>query len=222
MIHSTIAPQSSTLQPKGNAIDVLLLITNQASLSKCLKVTNYRQSILMLKFAALSPFKTSPSSHFILSKMLLLTPSPPPVPTLSLLLIGPTSPLLATFYPVLGMTGPPGLVTSQLLVGWAPMTSCHEINSALSMPPPPLKGVQICCTIKRNLFTQASSLVDVQNAEWDHLTACGMDTMIAHFLDPENLLTTTNVVKRHSGYTVATAKALAPSNSALWQVQPNK
>ncbi|KAI2510827.1 hypothetical protein MHU86_3613 [Fragilaria crotonensis] len=62
------------------------------------------------------------------------------------------------------------------------------------------------------IFTQASSLIDFQNAVWDLLTNCGMDT-IAYLPDPESSSMVTNVVKSHSHYTVATAKT--PSSQLL-------
>ncbi|KAI2488972.1 hypothetical protein MHU86_25624 [Fragilaria crotonensis] len=57
-------------------------------------------------------------------------------------------------------------------------------------------------------FSPTCSLVDFQNAVWDHLTDCGMDS-IAYLPDPENKLLMTNVVKSHSRYTIQTAKALS-------------
>ena len=65
------------------------------------------------------------------------------------------------------------------------------------------------------LFTQASSLVDFQNAEWDHLVDCGMDT-IAYLPDPESPAVMTNVVSSHSRYTVATAKTLSSHQVLLY------
>lgn len=70
------------------------------------------------------------------------------------------------------------------------------------------KGYNFRRTGMTTLFTQSSSLVDFQNAVWDHLTDCGMDT-IAYLPDPENASTMSNVVKSHSRYTVATAKTLS-------------
>ena len=52
-----------------------------------------------------------------------------------------------------------------------PMTSRHQTNSASQ------KGYNFHRTGMTNLFTQVSSLVDFQNAVWDHLTDCGMDTI---------------------------------------------
>jgi hypothetical protein len=65
------------------------------------------------------------------------------------------------------------------------------------------------------VFTQASSLIDFQNAVWDHLTKCGMDT-IAYLPNPENTSTMSNVVKSHSCYTVATAKTLSSQQVLLY------
>jgi hypothetical protein len=65
------------------------------------------------------------------------------------------------------------------------------------------------------LFMQASSLVDFQNAVWDHLIDCGMDT-IAYVPDPENTSTMSKVVKSHSRYTVATAKTLSSQQVLLY------
>ena len=64
-----------------------------------------------------------------------------------------------------------------------------------------------------------SSLVDFfQNAVWEHLTDCGMDT-IAYLPDPEDSLMMTNVVKSHSRYTVQTAnKALGASQLLLYDL----
>ena len=56
-------------------------------------------------------------------------------------------------------------------------------------------------------FTQSSSLVDFQNAVWEHLSDCGMDT-IAFLPDPENPAVMTNIVKSHSRFTIQTAKTL--------------
>ncbi|KAI2493992.1 hypothetical protein MHU86_20523 [Fragilaria crotonensis] len=70
------------------------------------------------------------------------------------------------------------------------------------------KGYNFRRTGMTTLFTQASSLVDFQNAVWDHLVDCGMDT-IAYLPDPESSSMMTNVVRSHSRYTVATAKTLS-------------
>ncbi|KAI2510655.1 hypothetical protein MHU86_3766 [Fragilaria crotonensis] len=70
------------------------------------------------------------------------------------------------------------------------------------------KGYNFRRTGMTTLFTQASSLVDFQNAVWDHLVDCGMDT-IAYLPDPESSSVMTNVVRSHSRYTVATAKTLS-------------
>ena len=77
------------------------------------------------------------------------------------------------------------------------------------------KGYNFRRTGMSTLFTQASSLIDFQNAVWDHLTDCGMDT-IAYLPDPENAMTMSNVVKSHSRYTVATAKALSSQQLLLY------
>ncbi|KAI2494035.1 hypothetical protein MHU86_20521 [Fragilaria crotonensis] len=69
------------------------------------------------------------------------------------------------------------------------------------------KGYNFRRTGMTTLFTQASSLVDFQNAVWDHLVDCGMDT-IAYLPDPESSSVMTNVVRSHS-HTVATAKTLS-------------
>jgi hypothetical protein len=57
-------------------------------------------------------------------------------------------------------------------------------------------------------FTPASSLVDFQNAIWDHFTDCGMDT-IAYLTDPEDSIAMTNIIKSHSRYTIQTARSLS-------------
>ncbi|KAI2495284.1 hypothetical protein MHU86_19255 [Fragilaria crotonensis] len=59
----------------------------------------------------------------------------------------PDKPIMGNIVSFLGTIGPLGLAVSQLLVGSAsirapPTTSRHQINSALSMPPPH-KGVQL-------------------------------------------------------------------------------
>ena len=64
-------------------------------------------------------------------------------------------------------------------------------------------------------FTPTSSLVDFQNAVWDHLTDCGMDT-IAYLPDPEDPKLMTNVVKSHSRYTIHTAKTLGANQLTLY------
>ena len=63
--------------------------------------------------------------------------------------------------------------------------------------------------------TPTSSRVDFQNAVWGHLTDCGMDT-IAYLPDPEDSLMMTNVAKRHSRYTVQTAKSLGAPQLLLY------
>lgn len=65
------------------------------------------------------------------------------------------------------------------------------------------------------LFSPTSSLVDFQNAVWDHFTDCGMDS-IAYLPEPENELLMTNVVKSHSRYTIQTAKALSAEQLMLY------
>jgi hypothetical protein len=77
------------------------------------------------------------------------------------------------------------------------------------------KGYNFRRTGMTTLFTQASSLVDFQNAEWDHLVDCGMDT-IAYLPDPESPAVMTNVVSSHSRYTVATAKTLSSHQVLLY------
>jgi hypothetical protein len=47
------------------------------------------------------------------------------------------------------------------------------------------KGYYFCRIGMATLFTQASSLVDFQNAVWDHLVDCRMDT-IAYLPNPES------------------------------------
>ena len=64
-------------------------------------------------------------------------------------------------------------------------------------------------------FTPTSSLADFQNAVWEHLTDCGMDT-IAYLPDPEDSLMMTNIVKIHSRYTVQTAKSLGAPQLLLY------
>ena len=64
-------------------------------------------------------------------------------------------------------------------------------------------------------FSQTSSLIDFQNAFWDHLTDCGMDS-IAYLPDPENDLLMTNVIKSHSRYMIQTAKALSAEQLMLY------
>ncbi|KAI2494289.1 hypothetical protein MHU86_20266 [Fragilaria crotonensis] len=66
-----------------------------------------------------------------------------------------------------------------------------------------------------NTLFPTSSLIDFQNAVWDHLTDCGMDS-IAYLPDPENELLMTNVVKSHSRYTIQTAKALSAEQLMLY------
>ncbi|KAI2509046.1 hypothetical protein MHU86_5422 [Fragilaria crotonensis] len=146
----------------------------------------------------------------------LLTPSPRPQrhlsPTLLSPLIGPISPSWATLSPFLGTIGPLGLAVSQLLVGSASIQRRRRHHVTKSTPPCPClsltKGYNFRRTGMTTLFTQASSLVDFQNAVWDHLVDCGMDT-IAYLPDPESSSVMTNVVRSHSRYTVATAKTLS-------------
>lgn len=67
------------------------------------------------------------------------------------------------------------------------------------------------------LFTQASSLFDFQNTVRDHLIGCGgMDTIAYLLPDPENSSMTTNVIKSHYRFTVATAKTLSPQQLPLY------
>ena len=77
------------------------------------------------------------------------------------------------------------------------------------------KGYNFRRTGMTTLFTQASSLVNFQNAVWDHLVDCRMDT-IAYLRDPESLSVMTNVVRSHSRYTVATAKTLSSHQVLLY------
>ena len=77
------------------------------------------------------------------------------------------------------------------------------------------KGYNYRCTGMTTSFSSTSSLIDFQNAIWDHLTDCGMDT-ITYLPDPENKLLMTNVVKSHSRYTVQTAKTLCAPQLALY------
>jgi hypothetical protein len=66
------------------------------------------------------------------------------------------------------------------------------------------KGYNFRRTGMTTQFTPASSLVDFQNAIWDHFTDCGMDT-IAYLTDPEDAIAMTNIIKSHSRYTIQTA-----------------
>ena len=59
-IHSPIAPQLSTLQPKSTPLTVYGLPTKQVSPAP--KITNYRLSNLNLNYSVLNPFKDSPIS----------------------------------------------------------------------------------------------------------------------------------------------------------------
>jgi Zinc knuckle len=77
------------------------------------------------------------------------------------------------------------------------------------------KGYNYRRTGMTTTFSPTSSLVDFQNAVWDHLTDCGMDT-IAYLPDPENELLMTNVVKSHSRYTIQTAKTLSATQLTLY------
>jgi hypothetical protein len=77
------------------------------------------------------------------------------------------------------------------------------------------KGYNYRRTGMTTQFTPTSSLVDFQNAVWEHLTDCGMDT-IAYLPDPEDSLMMTNVVKSHSRYTVQTAKSLGAPQLLLY------
>ena len=74
------------------------------------------------------------------------------------------------------------------------------------------KGYNYRRTGMTTQFTPTSSLVDFQNAVWEHLTDCGMDT-IAYLPDPEDSLLMTNVIKSHSRYTVQTAKSLGTNRT---------
>ena len=72
------------------------------------------------------------------------------------------------------------------------------------------KGYNFRRTGMTTQFTPASSLIDFQNAIWDHFTDCGMDT-IAYLTDPEDSIAMTNIIKCHSRYTIQTAKSLSAS-----------
>jgi hypothetical protein len=98
--------------------------------------------------------------------------------------------------------------------GWVGLdpSAANDITSPNHLRPVHASASQKSYNFRRTgmttLFMQASSLVNFQNAVWDHLTDCGMDT-IAYLPDPENSSTMSNVVKSHSRYTVATAKTLS-------------
>ena len=105
--------------------------------------------------------------------------------------------------------------------GWVGLdpSAANDITSPNHLRPVHASASQMGYNFRRTgmttLFTQASSLVDFQNAVLDHLTVCGMDT-IAYLPDPENSSTMSNVVKSHSRYTVATAKTLSSQQVLLY------
>ena len=111
------------------------------------------------------------------------------------------------------MTGPHGLVANQP-PGWTGLdpSAADELTSPNQLRPAFASASQKAYNYRRTgmtvSFTPTSSLVDFQNAIWEHLTDCGMDT-IAYLPDPENDTLMTNVVKSHSRYTIQTAKALS-------------
>jgi hypothetical protein len=77
------------------------------------------------------------------------------------------------------------------------------------------KGYNYRRTGMATLLSPTSSLINFQNAVWDHLTDCGMDS-IAYLPGPKNELLMTNVVKSHSRYTIQTAKALSTKQLMLY------
>ncbi|KAI2506682.1 hypothetical protein MHU86_7783 [Fragilaria crotonensis] len=107
------------------------------------------------------------------------------------------------------------------LAGWIGLdpSASDEITSPNQLRPvhagASQKGYNYRRTGLPTPFSPTSSLIDFQNAVWDHLTDCGMDS-IAYLPDPENELLMTNVVKSHSRYTIQTAKALSAEQLMLY------
>ncbi|KAI2512073.1 hypothetical protein MHU86_2361 [Fragilaria crotonensis] len=98
------------------------------------------------------------------------------------------------------MTGPPG-PEGKPLAGWIGLdpSASDELTSPNQLRPvhagASQKGYNYRRTGLPTPFSPTSSLIDFQNAVWDHLTDCGMDS-IAYLPDPENELLMTNVVKK--------------------------
>jgi hypothetical protein len=107
------------------------------------------------------------------------------------------------------------------LAGWIGLdpSASNELTSPNQLRPvhagASQKGYNYRRTGLPTLFSPTSSLVDFQNAVWDHLTDCGMDS-IAYLPDPENKLLMTNVVKSHSRHTNQTAKTLSAEQLMLY------
>ena len=100
------------------------------------------------------------------------------------------------------------------LTGWIGLdpSASDELTSPNQLRPvhagTSQKGYNYRSTGMTTLFSSTSSLIDFQNAVWDHFTDCGMDS-ITYLPDPQNKLLMTNPVKSHSCYTTQTAKALS-------------
>ena len=104
--------------------------------------------------------------------------------------------------------------------GWTGLASpTDELSSPNQLRPAYASASQKAYNYRRTgmttPFSMKSSLVDFQNAIWDHLTDCGMDT-IAYLPDPEDPLLMTNIVKSHSRYTIQTAKTLGAKQLTLY------
>ncbi|KAI2506518.1 hypothetical protein MHU86_7928 [Fragilaria crotonensis] len=115
-----------------------------------------------------------------------------------------------------GMIGPLGLAVSQLLVGSASIRAADDITSPNQLRPVHASAsqrVQLSSYRHDDPLTQASSLVDFQNAVWDHLVDCGMDT-IAYLPDPESSSVMTNVVRSHSLHRRDSEDSKLPADSS--------
>ena len=77
------------------------------------------------------------------------------------------------------------------------------------------KGYNYRRTGMTTQLTPTSSLVNFQNAVWEHLTDCGKDTIV-YVPDPEGSIMMINVVKSHSRHTVQTAKPLGAPQLLLY------
>ncbi|KAI2490922.1 hypothetical protein MHU86_23638 [Fragilaria crotonensis] len=78
------------------------------------------------------------------------------------------------------------------------------LSSASDRPDKPIMGN----IVSLGMIGPLGLASQLQNAVWDHLVNCGMDT-IAYLPDPESSSVMTNVVRSHSRYTVASAKTLS-------------
>jgi hypothetical protein len=152
-----------------------------------------------------SPFKTFPSSSSILSEMASPTPTSDPVtasptPTVPDPSSRPDKPIMGNIV-TLSKDDWSAWTGSKPAPGWVGLDPSAADDLTLPNQLCPVhasasqKGNNFCCTGMMTLFMQASSPVDFQNAVWDHLTDCGMDT-IAYLPNPENALTRCRTLSR--------------------------